>query len=542
MPERHSHAQSARSFLHGFARREDGSLLYFSLVLFVLMLMIGGLAVDLMRFETSRTRMQQTLDRATLAAASLTQELTPEDVVHDYFEKAELDDYLRSVVVTEGLNFRNVNAVATARTRNYFMHMVGIDELAANTGSTAEQRVTNVEIALVLDISGSMSGTKIANLKTAAKEFVDTIISSDPEDRISISLVPYNGQVNLGPVLRAKYNATHDHGVADVNCIDLPASVYTSVGMSRTLAMPMTGHVDSFSSTDKSTSFVSHTSTDYAKPNPANRWCPPSTTNTVTLPSHSIDDLQGRIQNLSAVGATSINAGLKWGLALLDPGARAMYSELIASHQIPAIFENRPFDYTDLQSMKVVVLMTDGEHFDEERLGDTYRTGLSTIYRSSGDGNYSIYHSGKSGGSKYWVPHLGTWRTAAWNSGAGVAQQTWPQVWGNLRVSWVAWQLYARALGSNNSTRSTQYNTWMQNFRIQTDAADMNTQLQQACALAKTNAIIIYGIAFEAPSGGQTQIRNCVSSPAHYFNASGLEIQAAFRAIASNISLLRLTQ
>jgi hypothetical protein len=54
--------------------------------------------------------------------------------------------------------------------------------------------------------------------------------------------------------------------------------------------------------------------------------------------------------------------------------------------------------------------------------------------------------------------------------------------------------------------------------------------------------VIVYGIAFEAPTNGQAAISNCATSPAHYFNASGLQISTAFRSIASNISQLRLTQ
>ena len=70
----------------------------------------------------------------------------------------------------------------------------------------------------------------------------------------------------------------------------------------------------------------------------------------------------------------------------------------------------------------------------------------------------------------------------------------------------------------------------------------MDSQLQQTCAFAKASGVIVYGIAFEAPTTGQTQIRNCASSTAHYFNASGLQIQTAFQEIAANISQLRLTQ
>ncbi len=70
----------------------------------------------------------------------------------------------------------------------------------------------------------------------------------------------------------------------------------------------------------------------------------------------------------------------------------------------------------------------------------------------------------------------------------------------------------------------------------------MNSTLQTSCNQAKSNGVIVYGIAFEAPANGQAQISGCASSPAHYFDAQGLEIQTAFRTIANSISQLRLTQ
>ena len=80
---------------------------------------------------------------------------------------------------------------------------------------------------------------------------------------------------------------------------------------------------------------------------------------------------------------------------------------------------------------------------------------------------------------------------------------------------------------------------------VNASVATMDTQLQQVCTLAKANGVVVYGIAFEAPANGQTQIRNCSTdgtTGSHYFNATGLQISTAFSAIASNISQLRLTQ
>jgi len=122
-------------------------------------------------------------------------------------------------------------------------------------------------------------------------------------------------------------------------------------------------------------------------------------------------------------------------------------------------------------------------------------------------------------------------------------QLDWRDVWPNVRMMWVARQLYARALGNNDTQRTSIYNTWVNNFRVNWLAANtMDTTLQQTCTFARNSNVVVYGIAFEAPTNAATQIRNCSSTPGHFFNANGLEIQSAFRAIASNISQLRLLQ
>ncbi len=565
----HSNAKPTQSLplvqtaaVRGFAKGEQGNLTIFALSLFVLMVMIGGLSIDLMRYESMRTSLQNTLDRATLASASLSQTLEPEEVVIDYFDKAGLSQYLQSVNVSEGLNYREVVADAEAATDPFFLHMIGIDAMDAPGHSMAEQRMTNVEIVLVLDVSGSMnSNNRLTNLKTAAREFVDTVLSSDDEDRISISIVPFNGQVNLGSTLLSFYNETNDHNISGINCVDLPSSVYSSVGLSTGTPLPMTTPTDTYTPTYMTSAYVDRTSTDYARNNNLNRWCPliSGDANNVVLPSQNISALQAKIQGLVGIGATSINAGMKWGMTLLDPGTRGIYTQLVNTGGISATFAGRPFDYTDPETMKIVVLMTDGDHFAEDRLADEYKTGPSPIFRSPYDGNYSIRFTtgrpGSSGTREYWVPHRSEWRSLPWtntsNTGATTLAsnpENWEEIWGGpngndgLRLQWVVWQLYARALGTNDSQRSSKYNTWIAEFRQQTPTTTMNSQLQSMCTLAKNNGVTVYGIAFEAPTGGQTQISQCASSPAHYFNAAGLQIRTAFRAIASNISQLRLTQ
>ena len=574
-------AAPGRDFLH----REDGSLVVFALFLFVLMIMMGGIAVDVMKYEQRRTTLQNTLDRCTLSAAAMTQDLDPEMVVEDCVDKVGLSQYLTAITVTEGLNFRSVEADARVQTSPFFLHMIGIDEFDAPGSSTAEQRINNVEIVLVLDVSGSMGnpmtggGSKIAALKTAAKEFISTVKANDSENRVSITIVPYNAQVNLGAPLIAKYNATLPHGQVNSNCLEIPSTAFSTTHLSRTLAQPMHAYADASSSTDRGDTTdnspvwgakvpkwfaPNHSSQGIASAFFCRAYKSGSTTvltnNIVRLPSGNVTTLRNNIDLLEAEGNTSITLGMRWGVALMDPAARPMFNELSTAGHIPAAFAGRPFDYTDEDAIKVIVLMTDGEHVAHAIIKDTYKANtLSPIWRSNADGNLSIQHtSGRPSGvtNQWWVPHRdpdgdgvveGEWRPQVWTNSSNsstAVQLTWPQVWASTRVTWVAWHLYGRALGTDSTTRDSVYTTWMNNFRSTAYASvgTMDSRLQQSCTLAKNNGVIVYGIAFEAPANGQTQISGCATSPSHYFNATGLQIQSAFRAIASNISQLRLTQ
>lgn len=550
-----------RAKLTHAARAEDGNVATFVILLFSAMVMVGGLAVDLMRFEHTRTALQQTLDRCTLAATALRQTLDPAVVCTDYVAKADLTSYLYDVTVTQAEGSRTVRARARGNLDNIFAPMIGYETFPVAVSSGATQSITDIEIVLVLDVSGSMSGAKIANLKTAATQFVDTVTANNQDDRVSISIVPYNAQVNMTNSLISKYNAVGPVTVANANCLEFPAAMYGQPGISRTAPIPRAMYADTASGTTGGTGYTGFATTGNGGGNNAAQFCNPRNGNAVTgaltqnlimPPSSDATALKARINALYAGGNTSITLGMKWGLNMVDPGTRSVYSELIGAGEMPAAFQGRPYDYNKDDSMKVVVLMTDGEHVSHRTTADAYRgmSADSPVWRGT-DGNYSIRHTtGRpaiAGSNEYWVPHRSEWRAGPWtgatnNSGTPM-RQSWMAVWQTQRMSWVAWQFYARALGTNGATRTTAYDTAMDNFTdVYASVSAMDTSLQQSCGLARGNGVIVYGIAFEAPENGQTQIRNCSTSISHYYEANGLDIGTAFSAIAAQISQLRLTQ
>lgn len=536
-----------------FLRREDGSLLVFGLFLFATFFLMSGMAVDLMRTENRRAALAQSLDRCALNAAALRQTLDPATVVRDCVNRDGMLPFITNIVVTNGTGQRSVEVTGQIPVETMFMGASGVDVIDVGGRSVAEQRATNIEVVMVLDVSGSMAGTKLTGLKTAAKNFVSTVLANDT-NKISIAVVPYNGQVNLGPSLRTKFNVTHVPGLtatANVNCVDMPASVYDNVGISRSLEMPATGWADAYTTLG---SFPTSYSTSGRSPTSGNVWCPPSTTNIVRLQDDSITGLQDYIDDLTAIGATSINAGVKWGGAMLDPQFRSVVNEYVAAGTIPSEFADRPFDYSKRDALKIIVLMTDGENFGDVRLNNDYRTGPSPIFKGT-DGNYSIqFTTGRpstAGTNQFWVPHrnsnAGEWRATSWGGTTNTVgtQMTWQQVWQELNVSWTAWHLYARALGTSNSSRTSVYNTWFNNFRSQrgtsSSTPEMDQELSDICTLTKAQGVLIYGIAFSAPTRGINAVKDCSSSTGHFFQStSTTQLNAAFQSIATNITQLRL--
>lgn len=555
-----------RGLLRRFARREDGSLLVFGLFLFATFFLMSGMAVDLMRYENRRAALAQTLDRCTLNAAALRQTLDPEAVVRDCINRENLLPFLKDVNVTNGVGQRTVEAIGSIPVETMFMGASGVDVLTVNGRSVAEQRATNIEIVMALDVSGSMNNNnRLSGMKTAARNFVSTVLANN-NNQISITMVPYNGQVNLGPAVAAKYNITHVPGLtatANVNCVDMPPSVYGTSGIARNLPLPATGWVDAFTTlgNDPNT-FTTTFSTSGRSPTSGNVWCPPSTTNIVRMADDNIAALHTYINNLVAIGATSINAGVKWAGAFLDPQARSVVNEFVDVGVVPTEFRDRPFEYSRRDALKIIVLMTDGENFGDVRLNDAYRVGMSPIFKGS-DGNYSIRHTVNrpaiAGTNEFWVPHRdpdnnssngiqGQWRNTSWGNSTTTqgVQMSWQQVWQELNVSWTAWHMYARALGTTQATRTSTYNTWWANFRTQrgsdVSTPAMDAELSQICGVTKQQGVLIYGIAFSAPARGQTVVRNCASSDGHYFASSNnTALNAAFQAIATNITQLRLT-
>jgi hypothetical protein len=553
-----------------FQRAEDGSLLIYGMFCFVGMLMLAGVALDVMRFEERRTVLQATLDRAVLAAADMDQTLDCKAVVKDYFVKAGEAAPDDDEITCDKNDFGSLVSVTNqVDMPTWFMNIFGVDTMIAPAAGTAEERVGSVEISLVLDVSGSMnSNNRLINLKPAAKDFVDQMFETIETGKLSMSVITYSTQVALGDDMLQYFHTTGEHSYS--TCLQFDSADFDTTTMSPKSTDPgmpagmgdrlyqLNGHFDPFYS-----SLVNYSSSNTLMN------CPPDNSananRTISAFSGDPDALKAKIQSLVASGNTSIDIGVKWGAALLDPSMQPVLTRMIAAGTASDTFEGRPKSYyrTDgsinSELLKVIVLMTDGENTTEYKLRDTYDHGLSRLYmsdttNSSYNGSswykrFSLYDSTRSG-NKYYSFYTASWRSEPWGSQATdisgsdnpPVQLTWPEVWNIMSVNWFADQLIYRAYGNS----STERNKWRtsNSSAIATSYVGNSTKngsVLDVCDAAKAKGVKIFTIGFEAPTGGATLLKACASSPAHYYAVAGLDIETAFKSIANSINKLRLT-
>lgn len=520
-----------------FCRAEDGAMTPLTLMMFFLMVLIGGLAIDVMRHERTRVKLQQTLDNSVLAAAARSQALNPKTVVEDYFAKASLSEYLTGVTVDQGMNYRTVKADAKADTKPIFMSLMGVKDFYVDADSAAEEKISNVEVSLVLDISGSMGengGARINSLRPAARNFVDTIISNSEAGKASISIVPFSTQVNAGANLMAQYTNTPRIPTQNYSsCVEFPVASYASVALPQTLAMNHGGHFDPWGSTSLSSNTPYRFGCSYVGDPSATTITNVSAKNAIMPLSGDATALKSKINGLVIGGNTSIEIGTKWGAAFLDPGTRPVTTALVSAGNVASTYATRPLDYNALETIKALVVMSDGDNTAEYRLKSGYRTGNSNVWKTSGGALYA-YHDRASTTSDYWDVSAQKWTT---KPAGTLTNLTWPDLFKTYTVSAVAYNFFAKPLGQSTST-------WKANILETIDNDDggvKDIRLQQICSAAKAAGMVVFTISFQAPAGGSAQLKKCATDEAHFYEGDPATISTVFQSIATQIAYLRLT-
>ncbi len=164
-----------------------------------------GAAVDFSRAYQYRSMTQDALDAAALSANRLIGIKSEAEIraEADRFYQANMANVPNTPPYEMDIDGGEVTLTTTLHVDTFFLGIVGMDELIFDLRARTVAGNATYEVVLALDNTGSMSGSKISTLRTAAADLVNTLfevneLNTQP-DPIKIGLVPFAAAVNVGP-------------------------------------------------------------------------------------------------------------------------------------------------------------------------------------------------------------------------------------------------------------------------------------------------------------------------------------------------------
>ncbi|MDO8297517.1 MAG: ubiquitin-activating E1 FCCH domain-containing protein [Caulobacter sp.] len=187
--------------LRGF-RNESGAVAIWFALLALPIAVLAFALIDVNRASVEKRQLQDALDAATLMAARSTAATDSElQAVGAAALVAQLSGTSDATLQSSMFKLvgTRVTGTATATVVPVIANLWLQGDMVVGADAEVSRASTNLEVSLVLDITGSMSGSKIADLKTAARDLVDTLVSDVQTPYYSkAALVPFSVGVNLG--------------------------------------------------------------------------------------------------------------------------------------------------------------------------------------------------------------------------------------------------------------------------------------------------------------------------------------------------------
>jgi Flp pilus assembly protein TadG len=192
-------------FMRNFLRRRDGAVaVQFAIIALPLAVLSLGL-IDVNRASMSKRNLQDALDAAALIVARSDADTDAKaNALGQTALAAQLASSGGGVLKSSSFKLAGDGGSTVVATAN-----VAVETVVANLWLQGDMNVgaksevlrssANLEVSLVLDITGSMGGTRITDLKTAAGDLIDLVVKDKQTPYYSkAAIVPYSMGVNLG--------------------------------------------------------------------------------------------------------------------------------------------------------------------------------------------------------------------------------------------------------------------------------------------------------------------------------------------------------
>ena len=346
-----------RKLFTSFRSDERGVILPLFGIFAVILVVIGGAAIDFSRAVNQREKLSYALDAAALSvAADLSVTVMTNSEIKTALEnslKANLDgesyleEALTNLTYTVDSNNGTIDVDTNVVVDTFFIDMrgyghdnIGPKTITVGTASTVAYSQFDVELALVVDVTGSMSGDMVT-LRKAATDLVNILIPDGTEEsdsKVKISLIPYSQGVNLDDFAEKVKGGEHDYDDDD-ECVTERLNYDDGTNLYEVQY------------TDQPYNYYTATS-----PAPAETFygggsssCPDDG-EMVPLTADR-EELIDAIEDWEASGGTAGQTGIVWGWNSLSPN----YSNVWPSESAPAA-------YDDDDTLKFAIIMTDGDN------------------------------------------------------------------------------------------------------------------------------------------------------------------------------------
>lgn len=198
----HRALAGVRSFCRRYAQDTKGTIAVAFGIMAPLLIGMVGMSLDYSQAYLVRSRLAQALDAAALAAAAYSaDEAEIEQRVQDFFDANYPEEKLGFTFdpIVE-VNGDEVHVTGNATYYTMFLKVLGITTIDVSASTTVVREIQGLEVALVLDNTGSMAtNDNIGALKTGTENFINILFdnASDP-DNIRIGMVPFANTVRVG--------------------------------------------------------------------------------------------------------------------------------------------------------------------------------------------------------------------------------------------------------------------------------------------------------------------------------------------------------
>ena len=354
---------SFKSTVSRFAKDRSGNFALMFAAASTGIVLSAGFAIDVTQMLSARAELRQALDAAIVSTALD----ISRNKVSEADAKTRLELFFRSNLnskrfnsVTTNLDDVKVDAVtnviSASATTDYQLAfpVFGADKTKKiSTSSAAQYRQRLVEVSMVLDVTGSMAGQKIADLKTAAKAGVKAFLDNG-YGNARVAIVPYAFGVNAGALKSQVRDEAGNPIVGSCATERRGAQMFTDaspIGAKVTLANKI----------------------NYTFPNGTFGKYDPICPTTPVLPlTKNSATLNAEINSLVADQGTAGQMGIQWGWYMLSPNWKSV---------LPA--SSAPVAYGTPEVDKFLIIMTDGV-FNAEASGLASVPAVPGVAKASG--------------------------------------------------------------------------------------------------------------------------------------------------------------